>query len=779
MLYVKVFLFFATVLFSLTSLYGSIKSTMGYFCFPERQIVLLNETFNCPFNLTKTENLNDIKIVLKSNRLASMANCSCGVLGNTTNLCFEITKEVFVKQCGMDDKMKDASVFLLYAIVGLFSVTLLLINLSFRNRMFLRWFKTVLKTFGFDLANEIKFCNEITNEPTVIDEGENYIRFVGSVMPTDIPVEFYNGPTLNDYSFRDIKVVVTDQSVIYSENGVGLTFNMELEQLHKVKRYLHLIHQNPRFVCVDYTSRHHIKMKELLVGLASGSGTILMFRCSKRMVVLDSANLTITGEINDLLEIGIKKILLSTELSWGIILRLIKHNTLFFGELKISALMAVLAKRTSYFNRPANVRNCQWRLYTSDCKHLLKDTKAEHFWVQKKMKPSRNVGLSADFEDVSNIFKPKSTDCTLTFKMPLPDECQLIEECISQAEQQQKAVLIKAAEKVSDDLVMIQEDLKLDNVDTSLVDAISDLKKSKTIEESTESFNKLASTYKDKLLTMSQLITSIKIESKKMKKADHEKLVRQANCDFRLHSKSVLSKLVKYKKLCNLEHLSMAEFNGDMIPEWVPPKEPLRNVSKYSRAALSSKELLIESENYFGLLATLNDDEYMEDLTTKIRNNPPLVEERKKASNISYQVGSSNVEKLLLNCKKLSVLKKSRPKTKSRKSRNRNRENSKTTIIRSVLEPLKTAPNIVDTVESAIKWLNDLKSKKPYLDPSRNINNNLIKNLCGRFLNGYNKQKPFWNINYYVHNAFQKNFKGRSLKCEMSDPLRRFISSFE
>jgi hypothetical protein len=347
-----------------------------------------------------------------------------GALAITIDESFEIvdSAEYVYQDCSMNCfrtlKQRDCSTKTSTTVV-FFSISICVISLSFFF-VFLSTFSVTLKLLKHllfyklgmeEMLKSDPFCNPIDCRPKFL--GKNGFHFELSDFG---PFEYQH--VEEGYSFfakitgKKIKIEkrspdrykVTLKTV--GDSLSKIDFYMSRKKSENLRYYLGEISKDSKKCCLDPINPHHYLKFEEVLNLISlndlGLKAMPNIRCGwvlgERKFTAEelrefATKVKSTSEwefyLNSIKPEG-------REFTEGYIFKLLTHNYIFFNGFNLRALNSCLLNNFSFFYRPYNVKNKQWKVYCSDFSRI-----NSFFQFNKQLK--KTLGESMNLEDLLKL----------------------------------------------------------------------------------------------------------------------------------------------------------------------------------------------------------------------------------------------------------------------------------------------------------------------------------------------------------------------------------------
>lgn len=258
------------------------------------------------------------------------------------------------------------------------------------------------KINNVDVFKTSNFCNPVDGKPLYLKKGDT------------ISVLTNGGTNLIDLNgidrFNDLEgeyTIMGSQVLCKLKNKRGELFDLGQPQIQNLRAYFKIATIDSGSCVVNDDEDHFIKTKEILVALSQGKliNTKEKFESSMVLKINDFELTVLTNAYVNLKKLNAK--------------HLLEHNWRFFSQsYNMKALFNCLNKKTWSRCRPGNVKNSQWKKYSSDVAHILNGYGLEQK-CQVKSKPSAVVKEmeGIDWKNFPVAMMPKEVEI-LTVKKP-------------------------------------------------------------------------------------------------------------------------------------------------------------------------------------------------------------------------------------------------------------------------------------------------------------------------------------------------------------------------
>lgn len=293
---------------------------------------------------------------------------SKSILKNHTISCkFEHKPETCSLRKSDSDKF-----YLCYLIsIGFIFIFSLVILVDYKDCLLQRKIKDFLKLME-DPLSFLDFCNPVTREACYVKKGQ-VIMCISKLGP---PLNI--GVGSKSFEDKENKYYIDDKGVhINCKKGGHDYLELDETMIIQLRSYFGLLKMNRENCIIDESRKHFYKTTEVLHMLKRGNNLIFSkaendFYCLK----VDRLNIEMLSNF--------------VKLTKEFKAYLIEHNQRFFGEVNMVALVKSLENKVSHVEKPNGINNSQWKLYTSDIRHIFKDKfrmnkYSQTFWGKSKV----------------------------------------------------------------------------------------------------------------------------------------------------------------------------------------------------------------------------------------------------------------------------------------------------------------------------------------------------------------------------------------------------------
>lgn len=213
----------------------------------------------------------------------------------------------------------------------------------------LRVIKIINDKFHFDPKDTLRFCNPITGNPL-------YLREFSTI--NLLTNNRYKKPANRSLkSFCDLygKYTLLDDCVIVESGVERECIEASQDDIRVLSEYFFEITLDPSLCVISLDENHFLKTYEVIQKVCSGKGITKSLKKNN-------------GFVLDVCEFEYKLIRKNyPKLNVELCKLLLEHNWRFFsGQYNMNALLNCLRKKTWFYDRPEDVKNSQWKWYTSD-----------------------------------------------------------------------------------------------------------------------------------------------------------------------------------------------------------------------------------------------------------------------------------------------------------------------------------------------------------------------------------------------------------------------------
>lgn len=238
--------------------------------------------------------------------------------------------------------------------IGFLFILSLGISVDYHDCLLQRKIKDFIKQIENPMSF-LDFCNPVTGEACYIRKGQVIMCISKLGSPLNI------GTGSKSFEDKENKYYLDNQGVhINHKTGGHEYLDLDDTMIIQLKSYFGLLKMNRENCAIDETRKHFYKTTEVLNMLKEGNN-IIFSKAGSDYYCLKVNRLNI-----EMLSNFVK---LTNEFK----AYLIEHNQRFFGKVNMVALIKTLENKVSHVEKPDKVSNSQWKLYTSDIRHIFKD----------------------------------------------------------------------------------------------------------------------------------------------------------------------------------------------------------------------------------------------------------------------------------------------------------------------------------------------------------------------------------------------------------------------
>lgn len=244
---------------------------------------------------------------------------------------------------------------------------------NINDYMLIRLSNKIMSYFSrVDLFASINFCNPIDGKPVYLEKNDKISILTNEETNLDNIEEINHFSDLEgDYYIHGNRV-----DCFLKTPKCLRSFVLELNRLNNLKKYFYMAAVNHKMCIVDESEEHYVKTLQVIKSLSEGKWVGIKNKDKSSRIL----------KVNEFeLEVLIKSFV---NLKKVFAKKLLEHNWRFFSEsYNIKALYKCLENKTWSTDRPSSVKNCQWKKYSSDVKHIL-DEQGLKSKCQIQTKPS-------------------------------------------------------------------------------------------------------------------------------------------------------------------------------------------------------------------------------------------------------------------------------------------------------------------------------------------------------------------------------------------------------
>lgn len=277
-----------------------------------------------------------------------------------SDLKCKVSKSSYTCETKQETSDKFYKLYIILVFMSFLLVPICFLNIN--NYYLLR----VMNSFSKKLRelSAFNFCNPIHGEPVHLNKGSKIMKL--SVVESELSI-FGTGPEHQLKQFRDLR-----GEYFFNHNKLcikvigkkGYLLHLKEDEVRMIKNYFYEATMDPDQCVVDDSEEHYLETEDVLNKVSMGMKII-------------SKKKSLSGYILKVDALLHKFVIESFEIKKDLASFLLKHNELFFGKVNIKALEFCLDGKMRYFHKPSDVKNSQWKWYTSDfCKIIMEKSKS-------------------------------------------------------------------------------------------------------------------------------------------------------------------------------------------------------------------------------------------------------------------------------------------------------------------------------------------------------------------------------------------------------------------
>lgn len=247
------------------------------------------------------------------------------------------------------------------------------------------------------------FCNPMTGNYTNLEIGDAVNVFCSGCFNLNSLLESPKSSNLKDKTHA---YWIKNRRLYKTNLGNLITEEFDLAPLNclAIKAYFFECNVNPKNCVVNNDFTHYLNTEYVITKLIEGSH---MYKS-----ISDKA-----GFIQDVELAEVEVLSKMFSYSKKVLIKLIEHNKLFFGELNILALTLLLRNKGSHVFRPSKINNSTWKWYGSDVANIMKTESNVRIFSQVKWRESKALLRIIENDEIVISGKSIETNIELPKKM--------------------------------------------------------------------------------------------------------------------------------------------------------------------------------------------------------------------------------------------------------------------------------------------------------------------------------------------------------------------------
>lgn len=268
---------------------------------------------------------------------------SNSVVSNPGEWSFSCTQQVYEITCAAPSNLLGEytviSGAILLFVIGVFMMTFLSNHVKIMM-------KTFMSLVSLDGGRSFILCNPLNSSFGIFKKGEEFF-VISSIFST-------LGPDyMSSVETETLKLYVTEDNVLVIIDKLKheiLKASISQEQSMNMRSYIPLLTKDNRNWTTDGKG-HYLEPEELISSFRNG-GFVSVRSVDKGYKLFCGLNS--------------KVIVKCFKIKEDVAEILVDHNERFFGQFNPAAIENCLQGKTGWFDRPDNVKNCQWKRYCND-----------------------------------------------------------------------------------------------------------------------------------------------------------------------------------------------------------------------------------------------------------------------------------------------------------------------------------------------------------------------------------------------------------------------------
>lgn len=328
-------------------------------------------------------------------QLTNYTQMKTGFLANNIDLSDRFnylvcTFQTYEEDCTTTVRTKNSFLFATLVCIVCLVLLILLSSRLFRFYYIRFLFQNVLQFFGIDIPRTHKSCNPLTDKSHYICKGSKILK-LGN----------YENVCLETSDFgiwgnRYIAIHNDNLNFFNGNNVVSFKLNQHVKK--EMGKIIKIVQSDPTFWPTNMEETHYYDIETLIQFLNSGC-------------FVDFTSKNKSGLINED-DFLVKFLKLELECKLNLCRAIIFHNHKFFFKSKgnTPAMHLVASGKTSWFDRPRNIGNKQWKLYTSDLFHFFKQKGLGKLFVQNKFEMTDSMKETIEKLDIGEFDRASEQD---------------------------------------------------------------------------------------------------------------------------------------------------------------------------------------------------------------------------------------------------------------------------------------------------------------------------------------------------------------------------------